>query len=84
MVLLEVPRGWLLFMSEVPSYPSTLRCPEHLGTHTSHVAGNGKWNVLQGYLAHKKTTTPLGSPQSPRDGRTVGSYGGVLRGGRFL
>ena len=37
--------------------------------------------VLQGYLAHEKPPPPLrlppplGSPQAPRHGRTVGSYG---------
>ena len=30
---------------------------------------------LQGYLAHKKLPTPLGLPQGPRHGPTVGSYG---------
>ena len=29
--------------------------------------------VLQGYLAHKKTLTPLGPSQDPRCGPTVGS-----------
>jgi hypothetical protein len=30
--------------------------------------------TTQGYLAHKKTQLPLGPPQEPRHGRTVGSY----------
>jgi len=30
---------------------------------------------IQGYLAHKKTPTPLGPPQDPRHRPTVGSYG---------
>ena len=30
---------------------------------------------IQGYLAHKKTPTPLGPPYDPRHGPTVGSYG---------
>ena len=29
---------------------------------------------LQGYLARKKTLTPLGPPQGPRHGPTVGSW----------
>ena len=30
---------------------------------------------LQGYLAHKKATTPLGPPQDPRHSPSVGSEG---------
>ena len=30
---------------------------------------------VHGYLAHKKTPTPLGPPQDPRHGPTVESYG---------
>ena len=30
-------------------------------------------NIKQGYLAHKKTLTPLGAPKDPRHGPTVGS-----------
>ena len=30
---------------------------------------------LQGYLADKKPPPPLGPPQEPRHGPTVGSYG---------
>ena len=29
--------------------------------------------ILQGYLAHKKTPTPLGPPKDPEHGPTVGS-----------
>jgi len=41
---------------------------------------------VQGYLAHKKTPTPLGPPQDPRHRPTVGSQGGALsyeRGARI-
>ena len=34
--------------------------------------------VLQGYLAHKKTPSPLGPPQGPRHSPTVGSQGGAV------
>ena len=30
--------------------------------------------TLQGYLAHKKTPTPLGPPWDPRHGATIGFY----------
>ena len=33
---------------------------------------------VQGYLAHKKTLTPLGLPQGPRQRPTVGSYEEVV------
>ena len=33
---------------------------------------------LQGYLAHKKTPTPLGPPQDPCHRPTVGSHGGAF------
>jgi len=33
---------------------------------------------LQGYLAHKKTPTPLGPPYDPRHRPTVGSSGGAF------
>ena len=33
---------------------------------------------LQGYLAHKKTPTPLGHPYGPRHSPTVGSKGGAV------
>ena len=33
---------------------------------------------IQGYLAHKKTPTPLGPPQDPRHRPTLGSYGGAF------
>jgi len=34
--------------------------------------------VLQGYLAHKKTPTPLGPPEDPRHRLTVVFYGGTF------
>ena len=40
--------------------------------------GGPRGGGLQGYLAHKKTPTPLGSPEVPRHKATVGSYGGGL------
>ena len=39
-----------------------------------HERGTHAW--LPGYLAHK-TPPPEGSPEVPRHGATVGSYGGV-------
>ena len=33
---------------------------------------------LQGYLAHKKTTIPLGPHKDPKHRPTVGSYGGAF------
>ena len=33
---------------------------------------------FQGYPAHKKPPPPLGSPQGPRHGATVGSHGGGI------
>ena len=33
---------------------------------------------IQGYLAHKKTPTPLGHPQDPRHTPAVGSWGGAF------
>ena len=33
---------------------------------------------LQGYLAHKKTPTPLGQPYGPGRIPTVGSWGGAF------
>ena len=33
---------------------------------------------LQGYLALKKTPTPLGTPQDPKQRPTVGYYGGAF------
>ena len=60
-------------MSEVPL--ETLCTPPH-----GQVPGSGGASVadarglsLQGYLAHKKTPTSLGSPQDPRHRPTVGS-----------
>ena len=57
-------------MSEVPLYLYCEQRPLSL-----------KWPVgsyaLQGYLAHKKQPPPLGPPQEPRHGPTVGSYGGA-------
>ena len=32
-----------------------------------------RWKVVQGYLAHKKTPSPLGTPEGPRYRPTVGS-----------
>ena len=37
------------------------------------VPGGGWGNVQYGYLAHKKSTTPLGPPEDPRHRPTVGS-----------
>ena len=34
--------------------------------------------TIQGYLAHKKTPTPLGPPQDPMHSPTVGSCGGAV------
>ena len=39
---------------------------------------SGLRKVLQGYLAHKKTPTPLGPPYDPRQRSTVGSLGGAF------
>ena len=33
---------------------------------------------VQGYLAHKKSPTPLGPPQGPMLSRTAGSLGGAF------
>ena len=42
-------------------------------------AAEGAVRDVQGYLAHKKTPPPLGSPEGPRP-----AYRRVLGGGRFL
>ena len=34
--------------------------------------------ILQGFLAHKQTTSPLGPPSGPRHGPAVGSQGGAF------
>ena len=34
--------------------------------------------TLQGYLAHKKTPTPLGQPHDPRHSPNVGSWEGAV------
>ena len=39
------------------------------------------WCSVQGYLAHKKTPTPLGPPWGSRHHPTVGSQGWVQRPG---
>ena len=37
------------------------------------------WRMsLQGYLPHKKLPTPIGPPQGPKRGPTVGSYGAAV------
>ena len=54
-------------MSEVPLYPFDLA-----GVLASGEGGVRDWPV-QGYLAHKKTPTPLGPPQDPWYRPTVGS-----------
>ena len=54
-------------MSEVPLYLKT-KCTDL----PSLLCG------LQGYLANKKTPTPLGPPLDPRHRPTVGSLGGAV------
>ena len=39
---------------------------------------NPRPQTLQGYLAYKKTPTPLGPPQDPRHRPTAGSLGGAF------
>ena len=52
--------------------------PGNVAWKASVVGGNRSLKNVQGYLAHKKTPTPLGPPQDPRHRPTVGSYGGVF------
>ena len=57
MVLLWGPTGWRFLISEVPLYRLSITChvPEF---HCKAMDAGG----LQGYLAHKKTPTPLRPP----------------------
>ena len=63
-------------MGEVPLYPCSSQRP-HGGPRTAAERGNGPKKEpekdLQGYLADKKTPTPLGLPQDSRHRPTVGS-----------
>ena len=53
MVLLQGPTGWRFLMSEVPLQTSA---------RTRLGARGPAEHAVQGYLAHKKTPTPLGPP----------------------
>ena len=54
--------GGLFLMSEVPLNPRLLgRVEEHPSTGPPEQLSGDKFHV-QGYLAHKKTPTPLGPP----------------------
>ena len=78
-------------MGEVPLYLALCRCiclclslelflarARSLSRSLTFSLARSLSRARQGYLAHKKTPTPLGPPYDPRHRPTVGSHGGAV------
>ena len=86
---LLVCRGGLVFKAHRLVYHSTLglrvikkkkkrspfSCEYSTDRPSSYLRGATPCVEVQGYLAHKKSPTPLGPPKDPAHMPTVGSYG---------
>ena len=86
---MAVLEGVQFLMSEVPLYLLTVGCSGEVArqelelqrvnsTYQKENCVGLRLRVVQGYLAQKKTPTPLSSPYDPRHRPTVGSSGGAF------